>query len=59
MLFLYKSINQMIEKGTDVRYLGKTYEVKDVRKLHLMTLVGLELKKDKLTHIWIGEVVKI
>jgi hypothetical protein len=49
----------MIEKGTDVRYLGKTYEVKDVRKLHLMTLVGLELKKDKLTHIWIGEVVKI
>jgi|TARA_R110000796_G_scaffold13268_4_gene43030 hypothetical protein len=45
-----------IKKGTDVIYSGKVYKVKDVRVLHLMTLIGLQIEEDRLTHIWIGEV---
>jgi hypothetical protein len=48
-----------IKKGNDVMYSGKVYKVKDIRVLHLMTLVGLEIIKDKLTHIWIGDVEKV
>lgn len=49
----------MIDKGDKVKYGGKTYEVKSVIPLALMTVVGIELTKGKLTHIWVGDVVKI
>jgi hypothetical protein len=48
----------LINKGTTVTYEGKQYKVINVNHLPMMTLVGIELNKGKLTHIWIGDVTE-